>query len=123
MARPFERPRSSGYCMALPLAVFAVPQEADNTRVNKNNSPTADQQKETKADRELAAKIRKALTADRSLSTYAHNVKIIVVNGEVTLKGPVRSEEESRAIQAKAQDLISASAIHNEMTVVPAKEK
>jgi len=112
-----------GCCVALPLALFASPQQADNTRENKNNIPTADQQKETKADRELAAKIRKSIVEDKSLSTYAHNVKIIVQNGQVTLKGPVRSEEESQAIQAKAQQLTTASAIRNEMTVAPPKDK
>ena len=106
-------------CVALPLALFASPQQADNTRENKNNLPTADQQKETKGDRELAGKIRKAIVADKSLSTYAKNVKIIVQDGTVTLKGPVRSAEESQAIQAKAQELTSPSAIHNEMTVAP----
>jgi len=112
-----------GCCVALPLAMSASPQQADNTRENKNNGPTADQQKETKGDRELAQKIRQSLVADKSLSTYAHNVKVIVQNGEVTLKGPVRSEEESQAIQAKAQQLTGASAIHNEMTVAPPKDK
>ena len=112
-----------GCCIALPLALSGSPQQPDNTRVNKNNSPSADQQKETKGDRDLAAKIRKSITDDKSLSTYAHNVKVIVQNGEVTLKGPVRSEQESQAIQAKAQDLTSPSAIHNEMTVAPPKDK
>jgi osmotically-inducible protein OsmY len=111
-----------GCCVALPLTLFASPQ-ADNTRENKDNNPTADQQKETKADRELAAKIRKSIVEDKSLSTYAHNVKIIVLNGQVTLKGPVRSEDESRAIQAKAQQLTAPSAIRNEMTVAPPKDK
>ena len=112
-----------GCCVALPLTLAASPQKADNTRENKNNQPTADQQKETKTDRELAAKIRKSVVADKSLSTYAHNVKIIVQNGEVTLKGPVRSERESQAVQAKAQEVTPSSTIHNEMTVAPAKSK
>jgi osmotically-inducible protein OsmY len=40
--------------------------------------------------------------SDKSLSTYAHNVKIISQNGTVTLKGPVRSDDEKRAVVAKA---------------------
>lgn len=112
-----------GCCVALPLTLFGAPQEPDNTRANKSDRPTADQQKETKADRQLAAKIRKSVVADKSLSTYAHNVKIIVENGVVTLKGPVHSEEESRAIQAKAQQFTEASSIHNEITVVPPKSE
>ena len=112
-----------GCCVALPLTVFGAPQQPDNTRANKDNRPTADQQKETKADRELAEKIRKSVVADKSLSTYARNVKIIVQNGVVTLKGPVHSEEESRAIQAKAQQFTDASSIHNEITVAPPKNQ
>ena len=112
-----------GCCVALPLTLFGVPQQPDNTRVNKDNRPAADQQKETKADRELAEKIRKSVVADKSLSTYAHNVKIIVQDGVVTLKGPVHSEEESRAVQAKAQQFTEASSIHNEITVAPPKSQ
>jgi osmotically-inducible protein OsmY len=56
------------------------------------------------ADRELSAKIRKAVIADKSLSTYAHNVKIISQNGTVTLKGPVRSGEEVKSLTAKAAE-------------------
>jgi hyperosmotically inducible periplasmic protein len=65
--------------------------QPDNTAVNKRDQnpgeATADQQKMNAADRALTAKIRKAVIADKSLSTYAHNVKIISQNGTVTLKG------------------------------------
>jgi hyperosmotically inducible protein len=108
-------------CVAVPLAVTAYSQQPDNTKVNKNETPTADQQKETKADRDLAAKIRKSVTDDKSLSTYAHNVKIIVQSGVVTLKGPVRSDAERQSIQEKAKQFVNASAIRNEMTVAPSK--
>ena len=56
------------------------------------------------ADRALTAKIRKAVMADKSLSTYAHNVKIISHNGTVTLKGPVHSDEELKSLMAKAAE-------------------
>ena len=75
----------------LSLAAPQEPAKPDNTKVNKRDrkagEPTADQQKEKTSDRQLTAKIRRAIMADKSLSTYAHNVKIIVQNGEVTLKG------------------------------------
>ena len=122
MLKPIRR-LTLGICLALPLTVFGTPQQPDNSRANKGNHPTADQQKETRADRELAQKIRKSVIDDKSLSTYAHNVKIIVQNGVVTLKGPVQSEQESRAIEAKAQQFTEASAIHNEITVVPPKSQ
>ena len=80
---------------------------------------TADQQKMNPADRALTAKIRKSIMADKSLSTYAHNVKIISQNGAVTLKGPVRSEDEKHAVDAKAAEVAGRDKVVNELTVVP----
>jgi osmotically-inducible protein OsmY len=96
----------------------------DNTAVNKRDqSPgeaTADQQKMNAADCALTAKIRKAVMADKSLSTYAHNVKIISQNGTVTLKGPVRSDDEVKSIMAKATEGAgSPDKIVNQMSVKP----
>jgi len=81
----------------------------DNTKMNQGDrngaEPTADQQKENTSDRELTRQVRRALVQDKSLSTYAHNVKIIAQNGMVTLKGPVKSEEEKTAIEQKPRRL------------------
>ena len=85
----------------------------DNTKANKREQVTADQQKMNAADQELTQKIRKAIVADKSLSTYAHNVKIISQDGVVTLKGPVRSSEEKKAIVAKA---VAAAGNENKVT-------
>src|ERR1700680_60428 len=78
----------------------------DNTKVNKRDrnsgEVTADQQKVNATDRELTKKIRQSVMADKSLSSYAHNIKIISQNGAVTLKGPVKSDDEKKAIVAKA---------------------
>jgi hyperosmotically inducible periplasmic protein len=78
----------------------------DNTKLNKRDrdasEATADQQKMNPSDRELTRKIRRAVMADKTLSTYAHNVKIISQDGHVTLKGPVRSEDEKNSILSKA---------------------
>jgi osmotically-inducible protein OsmY len=98
---------------------------ADNTKVNKQDrakgAVTADQQKESAADRELTQKIRKAIMADKSLSSYAHNVKIVTQDGQVTLKGPVRSEEEKATVQAKATEVAGADRVTNQITIAPAK--
>src|SRR5277367_4828623 len=84
------------------------PTKPDNTAINKRDKDpdeaTADQQKMNAADREITAKIRKSIMADKSLSTYAHNVKIISQDGTVTLKGPVRSDDEVQSIESKATD-------------------
>ena len=81
---------------------------ADNTKMNQRdrnqNEPTADQQKENSSDRALAQQVRRALVKDKSLSTYAHNIKVIAQDGVVTLKGPVHSEQEKQAIEAKAAE-------------------
>ena len=94
----------------------------DNTAVNKGDGSrgaiTADQQKMNAADRKMTAKIRRSIMADKSLSTYAHNVKIISQDGTVTLKGPVRSDEEVQSILSRAADVTgSADKVINQMSV------
>jgi osmotically-inducible protein OsmY len=94
----------------------------DNTKQNKNQSkPSADQQKMNTADRELTRKIRKAIHDDSSLSAYAHNIKIITQNGKVTLRGPVRSEQEKANIEAKALEVAGQGNVSNELQVAPLK--
>jgi hyperosmotically inducible protein len=99
--------------------------QADNTRVNKRDrnkgEVTADQQKMNSSDRELAKKIRRSIMDDKSLSTYAHNVKIIARNGSVTLKGPVRSDEEKSAIETKANEVAGAGNVKSELSIAPKK--
>jgi len=99
---------------------------ADNTKVNTrdraDNAVTADQQKENPSDRDLTQKIRRSLMNDKALSTYAHNVKIVSQGGQVTLKGPVRSEQEKRSIEAKAVEVAGAGRVVNEMSIAPAKQ-
>ena len=96
---------------------------ADNTAVNQRdgnpNEPTADQQKNTPSDRDITKQIREAIVKDKSLSTYAHNVKIITQNGQVTLKGPVRSDEEKRAIEAKATEIVGENKVTSELDIEP----
>jgi osmotically-inducible protein OsmY len=91
----------------------------DTTRANKqeNRGPTAGQQKEGQGDRELTRKIRRALTEDKSLSTYGKNVKIITQDGKVTLKGPVRSEADKKAIEAKAAEVAGEGNVTSEITI------
>lgn len=64
-------------------------QQPDNSDANKGNqrTATADRQKKSAADRDLTKKIRSPIVEDRSPSTDTHNVKVMVRNGEVTVKG------------------------------------
>lgn len=100
---------------------------ADNTKVNKRDrnksEPTAGQQSNAKSDRELTRKIRQALVKDKDLSTYAHNIKVITSGGAVTLKGPVRSEDEKKAVEAKAAEAAGGASITSQIEVAPPKHK
>ncbi len=108
--------------MAGSLALISA-QQPDNTKMNKGEHPTADQAKNTASDRDIMQSIRKAIMADSSLSSYAHNVKVISKNGKVTLKGPVRSEEEKKLVESKATEVAGAGNVTDEMTVKPEKGK
>jgi hyperosmotically inducible protein len=108
------------------LSVSVVAQtQPDNTKVNTRDrakgAVTADQQKENAADRDLTKKIRHALMQDKSLSTYAHNVKVITTSGQVTLKGPVRSDREKQTVEEKATAVAGAGHVTNQMSVAPGK--
>ena len=98
----------------------------DNSKVNQrdrdSSQSTADQQKENANDKTLVRQIRQALTKDKALSTYAHNVKIISQGGQVTLKGPVRSQEEKRAVEAKAEQVAGEHNVTSQLEVTPQKQ-
>ena len=112
-------------------AVTAIPAiaqtPADNTKVNERDratgAVTADQQKQNTGDRDVTRKIRQSLLKDKTLSSYAHNVKVIAQDGQVTLKGPVRSDDERRIVEAKATEVAGAGHVTNEMSVAPARSK
>jgi len=102
-------------------AAAAQNREPDNTAVNKQDRnasrPTADQAKNNLSDREMARRIRQDVVRDKSLSTYGHNVKIIAKSGRVTLRGPVHSEDEKRAIEEHARKYAGDGNVTNEVTV------
>jgi osmotically-inducible protein OsmY len=89
----------------------------DNSAQNKNQDQTAQNQSSAASDRELTAKVRKAIMADKDLSTYAHNIKIITQNGSVTLKGPVKSDEEKQKIESDAAAVVAPGSIVNQLTI------
>jgi hyperosmotically inducible protein len=96
-------------------------QAPDNTKVSERDKAksqaTADQAKNAATDRDIMQKIRKAVVADKSLSTYGHNVKIISQQGKVTLKGPVHTDEEKKNIEAKAVEVAGAGNVTNMLEV------
>src|ERR1700757_1213234 len=111
--------------LLLPVSGFSQDQTAppaasapDNSATNQAHKTTADQQPENSDDRQITQKIRQSVISDKSLSTYAHNCKIITRNGMVTLKGPVNSEAEKQTIASKAADVVgSPDKVNNQLTV------
>jgi hyperosmotically inducible protein len=120
-------------CLGVLLSLYPLSllgqegKKPDNTSTNKRDrneaEPTADKQKENTQDRELTRQIRRSITEDKSLSTYAHNVKVIAQNGAVTLKGPVRSAEEKKLIETKAAEVAGAANVKSELKVAESSEK
>lgn len=98
--------------------------QPDNTKSNKvdetNRVTTAQDQSNSPADIELTKKIRQSVVADDSLSTYAHNVKIVTVNGHVTLNGVVRSEPEKASIEKKAYAIAGQAQVTSQLKVASA---
>jgi hyperosmotically inducible periplasmic protein len=116
------------FCASLMAVPYVRLQDAqqpapDNTKTNKDQSaPTADNQKMNASDRELTQKIRKSIHQDSSLSTYAHNIKIVSQDGKVTLRGPVRSEDDKTNLQAKAVAVAGDGNVTNLLEIAPPKQ-
>jgi len=112
---------SGVFVINIPAACPA--QSADNTGINKENQAqnelTAEQQGETKEDIQTTQDIRRVIVKDKSLSTYAHNVKIITIGGMVTLKGPVKSEEEKMTVETIAAQIAGNAKITSEIEIAP----
>ena len=95
-------------------------QATDNSGNNKHHTATGTvsyHQSDSKSDVQITAGIRKAILADKGLSTYAHNVKIVTRSGAVILKGPVKSDDEKQKVAAAAANVVSADKITNQITV------
>ena len=88
-----------------------------NVRDRDDQNKTTGDQSENEADRTITQNIRRAVTADDSLSTNAKNVKIITNNGMVTLRGPVKSEKEKAEIEAKAKQVAGVKSVDNQLEV------
>jgi hyperosmotically inducible periplasmic protein len=128
-------PKTLVFAMLLGTSIVGVQAQSDaqtkppdNSAVNKRDqapgSVTADQQKMNAADRNTTAQIRKSIMADKTLSTYAHNIKVITQDGTVTLKGPVRSDDEVKAIVAKATEVTgSGDKVVNQLEVKPKSQR
>src|SRR5581483_5425318 len=118
-----------GYVLSLALlaampigpARAAGPYAPDNTGINvrNRNSPamTAGQQSNSSGYLALTRRIRKSIMKDHSLSMMAKNVKIVSANGDVTLRGPVKTETEKSTVMAKAQAVAGVDRVNDQLEV------
>jgi hyperosmotically inducible protein len=106
-------------------ATAVLAQAPDNSRSNsatENSSDRgsiADGQSNRPQDLQLTQTIRRSVMADKTLSVDAHNVKIVTINGHVTLNGVVRSDAEKSAIVAKAATVAGADNVLDALKVAP----
>jgi len=94
---------------------------ADNTAIkfrerdDRNLTPL--DQGNSKADTDITAQIRKGILVTKGMSMNAKNVKIITNNGQVTLRGPVKNEEEKRIIGEIANGIARSENVHNQLEI------
>lgn len=119
--KPFHLlPLLLGTSMA--FANSSAPVPADNSAVNKRDRQEKslvpeDQAQGSKRDVELTQKLRKELTGLDDMSTYAKNVKIVTLDGVVTLRGPVKTETEKERVATLAQKVAGPANVRNELEV------
>jgi hyperosmotically inducible periplasmic protein len=100
-----------------PAARVAPDNTGRNVRDRSDKTLTPSDQSSRKADVSLTRRIRRAITADKALSTTAKNIKIITVDGVVTLRGPVKSDQEREKIAATAQQIAGVKQVDNHLEV------
>ena len=92
---------------------------ADNSGVNaRDRSSSAikpTDQPNDKADIKLAAAVRRVIVKDTSLSTSAHNVKLVAAQGSVTLRGPVKNADEKAKVEADVKAVSGVSSVDNQL--------
>lgn len=106
---------------AAPASQGVSSPRADNTDINKRDRDGATKTPQTQSnnaqDRELLAAVRRAIVGDKSLSTMAHNVKIVVEGGAVTLRGPVKDADEKAKVETLAKNVKGITATDNQLDV------
>ena len=100
-----------------PAATVTADNSGVNVRDRNDANKTSGDQSESEADRTISQNIRQAIVADDSVSTNGKNVKIITADGTVTLRGPVKSEEEKTKLGAKAQQIAGVKKVDNQLEI------
>lgn len=93
----------------------------DNTNINERDkggaTKTPQDQTNREQDRDLLAAVRRAIVGDKSLSSMAHNVKVVVEGGTVTLRGPVQNAEEKAKVESLAKQVKGITKTDNQLDV------
>jgi hyperosmotically inducible periplasmic protein len=93
---------------------------ADNTKINERDRQgalTPMDQGNSSSETNITATIRKALMGDKTLSFTAKNVKVITIGNKVTLRGPVKSDQEKASVEALAKQTPGVSEVDNQLEV------
>src|SRR5215475_11422527 len=98
-------------------SAFTPDNSGINVRDRSAGATTADTQSSSKDDVDLTARVRRALINDKSLSIMAQNIKVVSSNGQVTLRGPVKSDQERNAIASDVQRVAGVNNIDNRLEV------
>ena len=117
LASTFLVPAGIGTSFAQANPNTAPDNSAVNQRDRDQQNLTPIDQSNKPEDVKMTREIRRAIVKDDQLSMDAKNVKIITVDGAVTLRGPVKTEQEKADIAAKAAQLAGDSNVHNELEV------
>ena len=109
---------------AFSLAALADDNEKtkpDNTATNERDrsgeNKTSGDQSNSSADLKITQAIRQALMKDRELSTTAKNIKVITANGQVTLRGPVKTAQEKAKVDQLAKSAAGGTKIDDQLDV------
>lgn len=92
-----------------------------NVRDRNSTAVTPFDQNENKVDLSITQDIRKAIMADKTLSTDAKNIKVISENGNVILRGPVANTNEIKVIMEKVKSVKGVNKIDNHLEVIQRK--
>jgi hypothetical protein len=103
-----------------------MPPEPDNTARNARDADggtlTPEDQSNEQRDLDIARSIREAVASNDALSTNAQNVKIITQDAVVTLRGPVKSEQEKAIVVSIAQQTPGVARVDDQLEVDPQVE-
>ena len=89
----------------------------NNVRDRAGNTLTPGDQGNSLDDRDLTQRIRKSLVASPAYSLIAKNIKIITVNGKVTLRGPVKSESEKTEVVNLARSIAGEGNVEDQLEI------